>query len=358
MKKTTTILLLFCTLRATAQSDTTARPLTFSGYLETYYAFDAGRPKSNNRPAFAYSHHRHNEVQLNIGFIKAACATEKVRGNLALMAGTYANANLAAEPGVLKNIFEANAGIKISKTRNLWVDAGVFSSHIGFESAVGKDCQTLTRSILADNSPYYESGAKLSYTTDDGRWLVSGLLLNGWQRIQRPAGNSTPAFGHQITFKPNSKTTLNSSSFIGSDTPDSTRLMRYFHNLYGIFQISGRAGLIAGFDIGAQQSGLRDGSFHIWYTPVVIAQIKTSKKVRLALRGEYYQDAQGVIIVTGTPNGFRTFGYSANIDYQMAANAVWRVEGRGFRSKDAIFEWNNAPTKQNFFFTTALAVSF
>jgi hypothetical protein len=31
------------------------------------------------------------------------------------MTGTYANANLAAEQGVLKNIFEANAGVKVIK---------------------------------------------------------------------------------------------------------------------------------------------------------------------------------------------------------------------------------------------------
>ncbi len=37
-------------------------------------------------------------------------------------------------------------------------------SHIGFESAVGSDCWNLTRSILAENSPYFESGIKLNYT--------------------------------------------------------------------------------------------------------------------------------------------------------------------------------------------------
>jgi hypothetical protein len=38
-------------------------------------------------------------------------------------------------------------------------------SHIGFESAIGKDCATLTRSILADNSPYYEAGVKIDITS-------------------------------------------------------------------------------------------------------------------------------------------------------------------------------------------------
>jgi len=121
-----------------------------------------------------------------------------VRANLALMAGTYANANLSAEPGVMRNILEAYAGVKISKSKNLWIDAGIFSSHIGFESAVGKDCWNLTRGILAENSPYYESGVKIGYPSEDGKWFASGLMLNGWQRIQRVEGNNTPAFGHQL----------------------------------------------------------------------------------------------------------------------------------------------------------------
>ena len=69
------------------------------------------------------------------------------------------------------------------------------------------------------------------------KMALSGLVLNGWQRIQRVDGNHLPAFGHQLTYKPNSKITLNSSSFVGSDKTDSLRQMRYFHNLYGIFKL-------------------------------------------------------------------------------------------------------------------------
>ena len=36
---------------------------------------------------------------------------------------------------------------------NLWLDAGIFVSHIGLESANSRDNLTLTRSIMADNSP-------------------------------------------------------------------------------------------------------------------------------------------------------------------------------------------------------------
>jgi hypothetical protein len=343
-----------------AQSESNSRSIQVSGYLETYYGFDFGNPEDHNRPDFLYSFNRHNEVNLNLGFVQLAYEDRKVRGKLALMTGTYTNSNLADELGVLKNIFEANAGVKIAKTKNLWVDAGIFASHIGFESAIGANCWNMTRSILAENSPYYLSGAKVSYTSDNEKWFLSGLILNGWQRIQRIPGNQTPAFGHQVTWTPTEKIILNSSSFMGSDTPDSTRQMRYFHNFYGQFQLSKKIGLIAGFDIGAQQKAKGSSEYNVWYTPILIARFTPSEKLALAARVEYYSDQAEVIVSTGTPNGFQTFGYSLNMDIQVTEKVLWRVETRTIKSqKDAIFQdKTQAPTQQNYFIGTSLSIAF
>ena len=212
MKKSLFPLFLLLPVLLSAQIDTSAINFSVSGYAEPYYGYDLHEPADGNRPGFVYAHNRHNEFNLNIGFIKATVNAQRFRGNFAIMAGTYTNANLSAEPSTLRNLYEANAGIKISKKHDLWVDAGIFGSHIGFESAVGKDCWTLTRSMMAENSPYFESGAKLSYTSPSGQWFLSALALNGWQRIQRVSGNSLISGGTQIQFKPNSNITLNSST--------------------------------------------------------------------------------------------------------------------------------------------------
>lgn len=340
-----------------AQTDSTKSTFTLSGYLEIYYSYDFGNPAHHNRQAFIYSHNRHNEVNLNLGFIKVSYNTKNVRANLSLATGTYMSANYAAEADVLKNIFEANAGVKISKEKELWIDAGIFPAHIGFESAVGKDNWTLTRGIYAENSPYFETGAKITYTTDDGKWILSGLLLNGWQRIQRINDNNSPAFGHQLVFKPNSKIILNSSSYIGNDKPDSTRQMRYFHNLYGIFQINSNFALTAGLDIGSEQITKGSNDYNSWYSPVVILKFSPNPKHSLAARAEYFSDKHGVIISTGTPNGFKTWGYSVNYDYLIRENVLWRIEGRRFLGKDKTFTKDGNPVNTNFFLTTSLTIS-
>lgn len=356
MKTLFTVVLLMVFSGLKAQVDQS--PLTFSGYLETYYSYDFQNPGYHEKPAFLYNFNRHNEVNLNLGFIKANYTTDQVRGNLALMAGTYAQYNLSAEQGLMKHVFEANAGIKVAKNHNLWIDAGLMPSHIGFESAVGKDCWNLTRSLLAENSPYYETGVKIGYTSANEKWYFAGMVLNGWQRIKRPDGNNTPGFGHQLTYKPNGSITLNSSSFIGNDKPDSVRQMRYFHNFYMIAQLSPKVGATLGFDYGAEQQSYKSKKYHAWYSPVLIVKIKTSEKSAIALRTEYYADPKGVIVSTGTANGFKTFGYSLNFDYAFVPHVLWRSEIRGFNSKDTIFTINDKASDHNLSLTTSLAISF
>lgn len=339
------------------QAQTTA-PLTISGYVEGYYSYDLNQPSNNIRPSFLYNFNRHNEFNLNLGFIKAAYATERVRANLAVAVGTYMNANYAAEPATLKNIYEANAGYKLSRTKNLWFDIGIMPSHIGFESAIGKDNWTLTRSLVAENSPYFESGAKLSYTTNNGKLQLAALALNGWQRITRVDGASLMSFGTQAVYKPSGKVTLNYSTFIGTDKPDSARLWRYYHNLYGTFQFTDKIGLIAGFDIGTEQKTVNSNKHNTWYTPVGVLRITPSAKWAVALRGEYFSDEAGVIIATGTPNGFKTSGFSVNIDYLPQPNVALRLEGRTFNSKDDIFAKGPAAKNTNTAISFSTAIGF
>lgn len=358
MKKFFIALAFLKSININAQDSAKTKQVSFSAYVEAYYSYDFNKPATNDRQPFFYSHNRHNEFNLNLGFVKGSYNADKVRANLAIAAGTYMNANYVAETGALKNIYEANAGIKISKKKNLWIDAGIFSSHIGFESAISKDCPTLTRSLLAENSPYFESGAKFTYTSDNNKWVVSGLVLNGWQRIKRVEGNSLMSYGAQLQYKPGANTIINYSNFIGTDKPDSARQWRYFHNLYGIFKVTAKVGITAGFDFGSEQRSKGSSKMNTWYSPVVILKYTAGNKWAVAVRGEYYHDPNAVIIVSGTANGFRTCGFSFNLDYAPISNALIRLEARYLNSKDKVFAKENAFTHNNSFITSSIAVSF
>lgn len=365
MKKLNTVILLFAFIffsivKVKGQSDTTISLLPqieLSGYVDVYYVYDFNNPQSNYRQPFLYNYNRHNEFNLNLGFIKVSALHQKYRANIALQTGTYANDNYANEPGLLRNIFEANVGLSLNKKNNLWLDAGIFASHIGFESAIAHDNWTMTRSLLAENSPYYLSGAKLTYTPNS-KVELTALVCNGWQHIQKIKGNSLPSFGTQLKVMPTEKITVNWSTFIGTDDPDTARRMRYFNNFYGQFQLSEKFGLIAGFDIGTQQRTQNSSVYDFWFSPVFIGQFTLNHNWKTSLRAEYYQDETGIIIPTGTVNGFKTTGLSINLDYSPIQNVLCRMEGRWLHSQDNIFETKTTPTNNNFIIGASIAIRF
>jgi hypothetical protein len=259
---------------------------------------------------------------------------------------------------MLKNIFEANAGYRISKKHDLWLDAGIMPSHIGFESAVGADCPTLTRSILADNSPYYEAGVKISYTTPDAKWYAAVMYLNGWQRVGRIPGNQIPAWGTQLTFSPTPRFSVNWSSYAGTEGPDSLMQWRLFQNVYAKWNLHPKLNLILGFDLGNQQKFKGASAWHVWYSPVVVVQYVPSERWRLAWRGEGYSDKGNVMVQTPVSEGFRTAGYSFNVDFLPVRKLLLRAEARALHAQRSVFQKNGKPSAQNYFFTAAVCFSF
>lgn len=358
MKQVITWLLVVGVTSLKAQDTTqVSAPFTFSAYAEVYYQYDFGKPANHTRPSFVYSYNRTNEVAVNLAFLRASYSTQRVRSNLALMTGTYANANLLNERGVLKNVFEANIGMKLTPKANLWLDAGILPSHIGFESAVRKDCWTLTRSILADNSPYYEAGVRTSFKTASDKWYFALLLLNGWQRMERVDGNNTPAFGTQVMFTPTQALTINSSAYAGNEYPDSLRRWRFFHNFYTAWQISNVWGFTVGLDAGMQQHLKGSSTFDLWYGCVLLVRCSPIKNWSLTGRWEKYKDQFGVIIPVISNHYFNAQGVSLNIDYNATKKLLWCLEGKVLWTAEPAISVDNAVRMRSSAITTSLCFS-
>jgi hypothetical protein len=143
MKNLTLLILLFHPFVLAAQT-TDSGKVTLNYYAEVYYSYDFQKPDNKTKPGFIYNHKRHNEVNMNLFLVKAKYQDKNYRTNIGLMFGNYAQYNLSTEPTWAQFIYEANIGVKLSGKRNLWLDAGIFPSHIGFESAISADCWTLT----------------------------------------------------------------------------------------------------------------------------------------------------------------------------------------------------------------------
>lgn len=331
---------------AIGQDSSGKKELTLTGFIDLYYQYDLDEPASKDRPAFLYNHKRHNEFNVNLALLKLSYAKKKLRANLGLMAGTYPQYNLAAEPSLLQHVFEANAGYAFN---DKWsVDAGILPSHIGLETAVSKDNWNLSRSILAENTPYYESGIKLNYVPND-KWSASVLVLNGWQNIKET--NSGKAVGTQVQFKPNNKLLLNSSTFIGNEKPDSARQTRLFHNFFATYAVSKKWNTAFLFDIGTENK-------NTWYGTALLVQHLFTEKFSSSFRFEYYKDSGGVIVSVSQPGGFQTTGFAINFDYTPVKNISFRAEARYLHSANDIFIKDGISKKNNFSLLGSVAVSF
>ncbi|MBO9703345.1 MAG: porin [Sporocytophaga sp.] len=326
------------------------------GYADIYYGYNFNQPPSRvdgemvNGNIFLYSHNRHNEFNINNGIVGLEYSKDRVRGAFALQSGTYVQYNYAAEPAVLRNIFEAYAGYMVAN--KLWIDAGIFASHIGSESAISFNDLTLSRSMMADNTPYYETGVKATYEVND-QLLLTGLALNGWQNITDH--NKNKALGSQIQYKPHEKVLINYSTFYGKEAgayentteivnTDSLSTRRFFNDLY-VQATFNKLTILAAFDIGFQKK-LNSNGDYVWWNPNLILKCNITDKIALAARGEYYNDKNGVIINSGTVNGFQTFSGSLGLNLKLTEHMIWKIEGKAFESKDKVFI-NNAKTSNS-----------
>lgn len=345
MKKALAIILLLISISLYSQEKSELKT-SFSGFIETYYSYNS----NEERMPFIYNYNRHNEFNLNIALLRAKVEYENVYGSISLHSGTYVSDNYANED--IKFLNEAYVGLNLDKKQS--IEVGILPSYIGFESATTAANLTLTRSILAENSPYFMTGVKYNYKPSS-KWNFSGLLTNGWQRINKPNNKALSSLGTQVVYKPTETATFNWSTFIGDEPIGTDLRTRYFSNLYYDFQWKTKYRTIAGFDFGMQRK-LDESGFNQWLSPVLITQYSINSKWKTAFRAEYYQDNKNTIITTN--DEFKTLGFSLNLDYLPNSKVKFRTEARYFDSKKEVFVKGSDFANSNFFVTTSLSLEF
>jgi Putative beta-barrel porin-2, OmpL-like. bbp2 len=299
---------------------TSINPITISAYIEPYFSYNTSEilKKSNQQFSYIYNHNANRQINVNLAIAKLNYATDNTRANIALMTGTYAIANLANEPSAVKNILEANAGVKLSKKKNIWLDAGVMPSHIGYETAIGKDNLTLTRSLMAENSPYFETGAKVSYTSTNEKLYVGALVLNGWQTII-PTANPGVHIGGQITYNATPKLKLNYSNFYGRTDANSSRM---YHDLFAEYSMNNTK-IVCVFDYGIDRMTNYNKN---WFTYSAMVHQKLNAKNSVTARLEYFNDNDLIFTTSSTYFAKNPLSVSLNYDYAINKNALLRIE--------------------------------
>lgn len=331
-------------------------PITFGGFIDTFYAYDLNRPANHDR-AFTTQPARSNEFNVNLAYVEAKLNAERFRGRLALQVGTSVQSNYSGEPTVgsfsgptlSRHIQEAVVGYRI--TDKLWIDGGIYLSHIGFESWISKENWTYTRSLMADFSPYYQSGVKATYQWTDS-FTTQLHVLNGWQNISENNGNK--ALGLQMAYVPSERLSLTYNNFYGNEVGDRPR---FFNNFIAKVGLTDTLQVAATYDVGIQQNSEHSGN-NLWQAYGAFVRYQLTPKFALTARGEQYFDKDQVIVATGTPNGFQTTAASINADMALHKQILWRSELRGFWSKDAIYPGKTSVSPSDGILVTSLSLWF
>jgi hypothetical protein len=341
--------------QAATDTSTTVR---FGGFVDGYYAYDFNRPRTLDR-AFTTQPARHNEFNVNLAHVEAVLSGPKVRGRLAVQFGTSVQSNYAGEPrvgsysggDVSRYIQEAVVGVKLAPA--LWLDGGIYLSHIGSESWISRDNPTYTRSLIADYSPYYQAGVKLTWQATS---TVTAQLnvVNGWQNISET--NGTKAVGARVDWSAAPKVTFTAYNLIGNEAPDTAgSQLRIFQGGSIKLVPNDKLTLMGTFDFGSQDLGDETGR---WYGTSIITRVQATPNAALVARVERYADPRQVIVVTGGASAFRASGGSLGVDVTPAPKVLWRTELRALAGRDAIFPRRDGTGKTNAVLVSSLALTF
>jgi hypothetical protein len=327
--------------------------VTVEGYVDAYYAYNFNEPKGGDQP-YLVSMARHNEININLAFIDVKYSSSRLRARVAPGFGTYANANYVNEQGTLKNLIEANCGVKLFKAKNIWLDVGILGSPYTNESAISKDHLTYTRSLAAENVPYYLSGVKLSVPVSN-KLNAYLYLINGWQQITDQ--NCNKSLGSQIEFRPNNSLLVNWNNYLGNESTaiDSVKGLRYFTDIYMIFS-KGRLSMSSCVYYGVQDNM---GSTLRWWQANVMGRYAFTSQMSGSFRFEYFNDTDGALVLPIAPaNGFETIGISLGLNFKLEDNFLFRAEARQFVSDKNIFIRNEEPASKSMTLTASFCAWF
>jgi hypothetical protein len=232
----------------------------------------------------------------------------------------------------MRFIQEATIGYRAAP--ELWLDVGVFFAPFGSESWISTENWTYTRSLIADNSPYYESGVRATWFVTP-RFTAQVHVINGWQNISET--NSDKALAVRFDYSLMPRVLLAYDAFAGNEQPDTLRsALRVFHEVTSRFRVSQRIEVAGTLDYGTQRT-TATAPHGYWRGWSALGRYQLSQSAWVAGRVESYSDPDQIIVVTGKASGLRASGASLNLDFAPQTGLLWRFEARALRSDDKVF---------------------
>ena len=193
----------------------------YGGFTDVAYPLDFNHP-ANHLFRSRGTAFRTDSVWLNMAGVYARKKpTEASRWGVEVTAqtgkddeffGFSATAPNIAGNKFLRHLGPTNVSYLAPVGKGLTLQAGIFSSLIGYDSLYAKDNFNYTRPWGADFTPYLMMGANASYPFTK-KLTGTFFVVNGYWHLAR--ANSAPSAGAQIAYKITPQLTLKQTGFVG-----------------------------------------------------------------------------------------------------------------------------------------------
>jgi hypothetical protein len=295
----------------TADSTEKKSPLTFNGFVDTYYFGNFNSPKSmSNLGGFGTARVLDQKAgQFQVGFVdfKATYSTEKVDGVIELAFGNHADLGNYGNPvSVIPGVTSSALAIKQAyltwkMTSNFSITAGQYSTHVGYEILDSPVNYNFSLGNLFGNQPFYHTGIKATYAVSSKVSLMAGVV-NALDSKDAFGGNK--GFGAQVTIAPASGFAfylnyLSADKNTGLLTPLMPTIAPVNYSVFDIvanMQVSPAFYLGANLDFGSVDS--KSWSGYALYTNYVV-----SSKFGLGARFDHVDNKNAAALTTLTSDG-------------------------------------------------------
>jgi hypothetical protein len=299
-----------------------------TGVVDAYYAWHDVPPPVRQSTTLTTGS-RHDEFSVNLVALGVRLEHAKLTGNLVLQVGDSVDRLYGDHR--LRYIQLANVGWK---TGIVHLEAGVLPSLVGRESFVSTENWNYTRAFIADATPYYISGARLTARFTP-TFLLGATVFNGWQTFR--GGTSSPHGQLFTSWRPSDTFSIDATVLVGPTQVDN-RVIRTFGDVVVSWQPHARVGVALeawaarenGYEAVLDAVTVRKDPWA--YGGALSARWRFGETVWLAGRAEALSDEGGFISGTGDrnrlvpPAGQNLLGGTVTFGWQPHPKLIGRVE--------------------------------
>lgn len=263
--------------------------------VDTYYGFNFNHPADHASffPGTGTTAKRADEFSVNLASLGVSLEPAPVGFRILFGAGTAMEVVHSGEPegvatglNVWRYVQQASAQFVHGP---LTLEAGIYPSHIGFETFQSQNNWAYTRGWMGELSPYYQTGLKAAWAFNS-RWSAQLHLVNGWQLIGD--NNRGKSVGTQVAYS-GERLSFSFNTLIGPELPGDNAHWRFFGDTVVTLKATDALQVTLTVDAGLQQRPVVGDA--TWLAGGAHARYQLSRPVALAARAEVFHDGEGAI---------------------------------------------------------------